>query len=255
MLRTKSPQFESLQNSVLNVYLLPETPWEETVLLQQRLVYELSEAPRRRAALVLCEHPPVITVGRQGSRQHIRLDDDELKSRRWSVRWTNRGGGCWLQIPGQLAAYCIMPLDPSGLGLASYRDGLYQTMLNVLDEFKIHAERHPRLSGVWVGGREIGSVGVAVKNWIAYHGCRLNVCVPLDPFEKVQSNPASSPDANRAMTCMFRELRAPVRLDAARESFVRHFTSVFGFKDCYLLNAPPFPRSSKRKADVAFGKR
>lgn len=251
MLRTKSPQFECLRDSVLDVYLLPETPWEDTVQLQQRLVYELSAAPRRRAALVLCEHPPVITVGRQGSRQHIRLDDDELKSRRLTVHWTNRGGGCWLQVPGQLAAYCITPLDPRGLGLAMYREALYATLLNVLDEFKIHAERHPRFSGAWVGGREIGSVGVAVKNWIAYHGCRLNVCVPLDVFDKVQSHPGS----NRAMTCMFRELRAPVRLDAARESFVRHFSSVFGFRDCYLLNAPPFTRGLKRSANVAFGNR
>ena len=65
---------------------------------------------RDSACLILCEHPPLITVGRQGSRGHIRFDTEELFVRGWPVRWVNRGGGCLLHLPGQLAIYPILPL-------------------------------------------------------------------------------------------------------------------------------------------------
>lgn len=240
-------KIECLQDSVLDIYLLPQTPWSQAMALQQRLVYELGAAPRRRAALILCEHSPIITVGRQGSRQHIRFDEDELRSLRLDVQWTNRGGGCWLHWPGQLAAYCIVPLTPPEFGLDAYRSGLYQTLLNVLDEFKISAARDTAATGVRVGNREIASVGIAVKDWVAYFGCRLNVCVPLEKFAGVQSTPRSP----RKMTCMFRELRAPVRFDGVRESFMRHFAEVFGFGDYYLLDSPPMKESLRRLANVS----
>lgn len=238
---------DELRDSVLDIYLLPQTSWEQTMVLQQRLVYELGAAPRRRAALILCEHAPVITVGRQGSRQHIRFDEEELRSNRLEVHWTNRGGGCWLHWPGQLAAYCIVPLSPPDFGLDAYRDAIYKTLLNVLEEFKIPAERDRLATGVCVGAREIASVGIAVKDWVAYFGCRLNVCVPLEKFAGVQGTPQS----NRKMTCMFRELRSPVRLDAVRESFMRHFNEVLGFGSYYLLDSPPMHETRRRLANLS----
>ena len=66
-------------------------------------------------SLVLCEHPPTISVGRSGSRAHILLDDEELRGRGVAVRWVNRGGGCVLHLPGQLVGYLALPLAASGL--------------------------------------------------------------------------------------------------------------------------------------------
>src|SRR4051812_20096641 len=90
---------------VLQAYLLGTVDFESMMLLQRRLHYDLT-GNRDQAALVICEHPPLITVGRHGSHSHLRMDADT----RWPVRWVPRGGGCWLHVPGQMALYPILPL-------------------------------------------------------------------------------------------------------------------------------------------------
>src|SRR5438093_10868911 len=93
----------------LQVYLLGTVDFEALLRFQRRLHYEIS-GEREAAALILCEHPPLISVGRHGSRAHILLEPPELQVRGWRVRWVNRAGGCWLHQPGQLAAYALLPL-------------------------------------------------------------------------------------------------------------------------------------------------
>src|SRR4051794_29952651 len=92
----------SIAPTRLQAYLLGQVDFEAALALQRRLVYEIA-GDRTRAALILCEHPPLITVGREGSRSHVLCDDAELQGRHWRVRWVNRGGGVWLHLPGQLA--------------------------------------------------------------------------------------------------------------------------------------------------------
>src|SRR5260370_7169288 len=93
--------------------------FETALRLQRRLHFEVCEN-RTQAALMLCEHPPAISVGRQGSHAHIRWTGEEVVPRRLPVRWVNRGGGCVLHLPGQLAVYPILPLDRLGLDVADY---------------------------------------------------------------------------------------------------------------------------------------
>src|SRR5208337_28176 len=96
--------------TTLQVYLLGCVPFEPLLRLQRRLHFEIT-GDRRQAALIVCEHPPTITVGRHGSRCHIHLEPEELQLRGWPIRWVSRGGGCILHVPGQLALYPVLPLD------------------------------------------------------------------------------------------------------------------------------------------------
>lgn len=233
--------------TVLDVYLLPTSPWDEVLTLQKRLAFELGEAPRRRGALILCEHPPIITVGRQGSHRHLTLDPVELVSRRLSVRWTNRGGGCWLQMPGQLAAYAVVPLVPGPGALDHHRARLYQAMSQTIAGFGVVAQRDEELGGLVVAGREIGSIGFAVNDWVTYHGCWLNLCAPPDRFDGIQINPRAP---KRQPTSLFRELRAPIRAEAVRESFLRQFLQCFGFSDYFLCHRGPALRTARRPMRV-----
>src|SRR5262245_10501466 len=114
----------------LTVYLLDQVDFAALVKLQRRLVYETSGA-RDAATLLLCEHPPGISVGRQGSRSHIHLEPHELGLKGWSIRWVNRGGGCLFHAPGQLAIYPILPLDRLALNLGGYLNQLQQFLLDV----------------------------------------------------------------------------------------------------------------------------
>ena len=101
----------------LEIYLLGSVSIEDALRVQRRLVYDLGEPGEQGAALILCEHPPIVTVGRSGSRAHIAVDDDTLRELGLRMQWVNRGGGCILHLPGQLAAYLAIPLDKHKLSL------------------------------------------------------------------------------------------------------------------------------------------
>ena len=105
------------QLPTLEVYMLGLVDFLEVQQLQRRIVYDLGE--QGGAALILCEHPPTISVGRAGSRAHIGPDDDTLRALGIKVHWVNRGGGCVFHLPGQLSAYFALPLESAGLTLSA----------------------------------------------------------------------------------------------------------------------------------------
>src|SRR5262249_20903219 len=134
----------------LQAYLLGSVEFEAALALQRRLVYQVAGEPHQ-AAVLLCEHPPLITVGRQGSRAYILCEAEELRARRWPVRWVNRGGGCILHTPGQLAIYPIVALNHLGLGLKEYLERLQTVVLALLDDFSIAGETRPGHGVIWGG--------------------------------------------------------------------------------------------------------
>src|SRR5262249_43421518 len=146
--------------------------------------------------LLLCEHPPTISIGRSGSRAHIGPDDDWLKHLGIQVYYVNRGGGCVLHVPGQLAAYLTLPLDVFGLNLKDYLDRLYSAILGVLEEFDLTGRTRLDLPGVFSGPARIATVGIAVSRWIAYHGLTLNVGPYLELFHMLVE-----PGIGRAPLC------------------------------------------------------
>ena len=101
-----------------------------------------------------------------------------------SVHWINRGGGCVLHLPGQLAAYLALPLEPLGHNLGRYLDGLHDAIIGVLAEFDLQGTTRPDVPGVFLGNARVASVGVAVDRWIAYHGLTLNVGPFMEPVRR-----------------------------------------------------------------------
>src|SRR5579862_8202026 len=142
----------------LHAYLLGRLAFEDWLALQRRLVYEVS-GDRGIAVVVICEHFHGISIGREGSAAHVLLDTHELRSLGWPVHWVNRGSGCLLHLPGQMAIYPILALDQLGVNLQEYLDLLHRTIQNFLLELEIVAEVRPVSHGVWVGDRRIAHVG------------------------------------------------------------------------------------------------
>jgi lipoyl(octanoyl) transferase len=216
--------------SVLRVYLLGSVEFEAALTLQRTLAFQMS-GERQSAALVLCEHPPLITVGRDGSPAHIRYDFAELRARRWPVRWVNRGGGCLLHLPGQLAIYPIVPLDWHNLGVAAYVERLQRVVVATLDDFGVSGRMRPGQPGVWVGQRLIAAVGIAVRDWVAYFGAALNIHPDLFPFRMVRT----SANETEPMTSLARERRGPLRPSLVRERLLDHFNAAFHFERTALF--------------------
>jgi lipoyl(octanoyl) transferase len=227
-------------DSALRVFLLGNVDFEAALSLQRALAYQVA-GDRDGGALILCEHPPLITVGRQGRPTDLRCEPAELQARRWPVRWVNRGGGCLLHLPGQFAIYPILALDRRGLGVRTYLERLQQVMIAVLDDFSVRAEARPGEAGVWVGPRLIAGVGAAVRDWVAYFGAWLNVNPDLTPFRMVQTG---GPD-DGPMTSLERERRAPLRPSLVRERLIEHFLTVFPFSRHALFFDHPLLKRRK----------
>ena len=217
------PTSDAAAGIVLQAYLLGTVDFDAALGLQRQLAYHVA-GDRARAALVLCEHPPVITVGRHGSRAHILYEPEELRALRWRVRWVNRGGGCLLHLPGQMAVYPILPLDRLGLGLRDYLDRLRQVILDVLADFSVPAALAPDGATVNVGARPVAQLGVAVRDWVSYYGAAFNIDPDLEPLRRVRTGPGAEP-----MTSLARERRGPLRAALVRERLLEHFASRFGF--------------------------
>jgi lipoyl(octanoyl) transferase len=185
--------------------------------------------------MLLCEHQPLISVGREGSREHIGFEPTELVAREWPVRWVNRGGGCLFHAPGQLAAYFVLPLDRFGLTLQSYLDNLHAALVGVLAQLDVPAQRRAGQGGLWTNGRLIAHVGVAVRDWVAYFGAAINVHPDLEPFRRVKcAGPGEPP-----MTSIARERREAPRDATVRQRLVEAIEQQFGFDRTTLFHHHP----------------
>jgi len=226
----------------LEIYLLGLVDFDDVQELQRRLVYDLGDRENGGGALILCEHPPMISVGRSGSRAHILLDDDELRSRGVPVRWVNRGGGCVLHLPGQLVGYLAMPLTVTGQDVRLYLDGLHRVLIEVLREFDLDGSTRPDCPGVFFGNSRVASVGVAVNRWIAYHGFTLNVSTFLEPFERLDEPSGSPGGPTIRQTSMESRRQRPAPMAKVREAVIRQVEEVFGLERHHLYTHHPLIR-------------
>jgi lipoyl(octanoyl) transferase len=228
----------SPESTPFEIYLLGLVDFQEVQLLQRKMTYELGE--RGGVALVLCEHPPTISVGRAGSRAHIVPDDEVLRSLGIQVHWVNRGGGCVLHLPGQLVAYLAMPLEANGLSVTGYVARLHQAILDVLEEFELHGSIRPDLAGVFLGQARVATVGVAVSRWIAYHGFTLNVGPFLDLFD-ILDEPGIVP-ASLRQTSMESRRQRYTSMPKVRETLIRSLERVFGLERHHVYTRHPLIR-------------
>ena len=201
--------------------------------LQRHLAAE-RDADRVPDVLLLVEHPPVITLGRRGSRDHIYADDAWLAREGIAVHQTNRGGLVTYHGPGQIVGYPISRLRELAGDAPTYVHKLEETIIRALADFGIAAEREPRNRGVFARGGKIAAIGVAVTHGVTMHGFALNVRPNLAHFELI--NPCGL--ADRGVTSIERLLGSTIDpIDAAR-ALTFHFERVFE----RTLQPPPAAR-------------
>lgn len=177
-------------------------------------------ARRRRGeigdTLLLCEHPPVYTLG-------TNADPADVREPRAPVVRTDRGGETTWHGPGQVVGYVICDLSARGRDLHRFCRDLEEIMLGALADFGLAGRRIDGLTGVWLGEEKIGALGVRVRRWVTTHGFALNVNCDLSYYDGIV--PCGITD--RGVTSMERALGRPVDLDAVKESCGRRFQEVF----------------------------
>ena len=217
----------------LHAYLLGRLDFDALLALQRRLAYDVSGEPGSGAVLV-CDHPPGVTVGREGGRAHVGPEPEVLTARGWPVRWVARGGGVLLHLPGQVACYPVLPLDHLNLTPAAYVAELQSLVVELLAEYDLRAEPDPVAPGVKVNGRRIAHVGAAVRGGVTAFGLVLNADPDLEPFRAVHCDGDPLP-----MTSVQRETPSRVRISSVRQRLVEAVAARFGFARVSLFHTHP----------------
>ena len=152
--------------------------YARALALQRRLVD--SVAGGAEPALILCEHDPVYTLGRNSSPDEF-LDLNRARACAEIIE-TDRGGKTTYHGPGQLVSYPVLPLARIRRDIGWYLRSLEGACIEALARRGLKAGRREGLTGVWVGTKKIASIGVRVRKWVTMHGMAVNVSCDLAPF-------------------------------------------------------------------------
>lgn len=215
----------------VSVFHLGVVEYEEGLRLQEGLAAARAQGAIGDALLLL-QHPPVITIGRSGGREDILVPDAALSRLGIRVVVTDRGGRATYHGPGQLVVYPILHLADGDLYGYVWR--LEEVAIQVLQAYHLPAERLPEHPGVWVNGRKIAALGIAAQAGITRHGLALNVAPQMAHFDLL----IPCGIADRGVTSMEQELGWKPDLDEVARRFVQAFAEVFG---CHMVEEPTLP--------------
>jgi lipoyl(octanoyl) transferase len=206
--------------------------WE----LQKHLV-----AARKTAGiddiLLLCEHPHVITLGRNGKREHLLASEQVLRQKGVEFHSSDRGGDITYHGPGQLVGYPILNLGAIRKDVVWYVRMLEETMIRSTAEFGISAERVTGKSGIWVQTtsasnvpavteEKLGAIGVHLSRWVTSHGFAYNVSTDLRYFDLI----VPCGITGRKATSLEKILGHAVTRQEVVQPVIRNFGEVFGLE-------------------------
>jgi len=197
-----------------------------------------------REVLMLVEHEPVITLGRRAGQGDILAPDHVLDKLGVKVRRVERGGLATYHGPGQNVAYPVFNLAGFKMGVAEMVGLLEEVMIGLLADFSLQAGRRAGQRGVWIGAAKIGSIGLAVRGGITFHGLALNRDPDLHYFDLI--NPCGLTGVR--MTAMSQELGGPVDADQVRDRLKVHFSRLFD------LDLIPWTLSQAHEAVKTYGR-
>jgi lipoate-protein ligase B len=193
----------------LAIEWLGRVPYAEALALQRARL----DARRRGEvsdALLLLEHPPVVTLGRSAKREHLLLAPEALRARGVEVHEAARGGDVTFHAPGQLVGYLVVDLAARDQRDAHrFLREIEAGLCEVVASSGLAPRTHAGMTGVFVAPtaagarpRKLASIGVGLKGWVSWHGFALNVDVDLAGFECIV--PCGLQDVE--MTSLAREL-------------------------------------------------
>lgn len=159
--------------------------YTETYSLQQDLVAKRKSGELSSDLFLVTEHPATFTLGRRGGRENLMVSEAFLEDRNIPLVHIERGGDITFHGEGQLVLYPIFDLRSNKITVGDYVALLEEVMLELSALFGVTACRDPRNNGIWVGNKKLGSVGIAIRHGVAFHGLALNVNISLEPFSWV----------------------------------------------------------------------
>jgi lipoyl(octanoyl) transferase len=221
---------------MIQTLYLGRVGYDDALRLQAEIAALVAEG-RAHNVLLLLEHPPVLTLGRNADRKNILASNDLLAQRGVTIHEINRGGDVTYHGPGQLVGYPIFDLrtlrTPSGnrMGPVDFVRGMEEALIRVCGGYGVQAGRIPGLTGVWCGSpgaeRKIAAIGIHVARGITSHGFAFNVTTDLSDFELI----VPCGIADHAVTSLEMEFKGTEilpGLETVANQVARCFGHVFG---------------------------
>ena len=206
----------------IEVRRLGRVRYADGLALQERLVRE-RQAGAIPDTLLLLEHDPVFTLGRNARSENVLFPADALRQRGYDVFEAGRGGDVTYHGPGQVVGYPILELSPDRRDVHRYVRDLEAVMIRTCADYGIAAERVEGRTGCWVGQEKIGAIGVRIARWVTSHGFAFNVHNDLAPFGLIV--PCGIRD--RGVTSLSRLLGRDADLDDVMDRLAAHLPAVF----------------------------
>lgn len=194
---------------------------------------EASEAATQHR-LILVEHPPVFTLGKNGNRSNVLVSDEQLKVLGIEYFHINRGGDITYHGLQQVVGYPIVDLDKFKPDLGWYLRSLEEVIIQVLAEYGLKGERSVGETGVWLDpqdpfvARKICAMGIKCSRWITMHGFALNVNTDLSHFEFI----VPCGIQGKTVTSLEKELGKKIDYEEVKQKIKFHFEVIF---DCELV--------------------
>ena len=229
------PAPTSRRAASIEAHLLGTVDYDRALALQQRLVYDASARVDGQISILLFEHTPALTIGRDGSRGHIAWDAAQIAARGLSPRFVGRGGGCLLHGSGQLAVHAIVPLEWHGWSVGEYLDRLQSGLALALADVGVRGTARGERRGLWGRSGQLVFVAAAVKNWVTYFGAYINVEPHMTSYRGLTTDGGDLTPASSLVL----ERQSPVRMTKVREAVVRRMSEAFGIERCHLYTGHP----------------
>ena len=211
-------QPDNIAMNIIDILDLGLSPFKEVWDLQKELVKKRQNG-QIKDTLILAEHEPVYTLGKNANENHI-LQNSPRDVKTYQIE---RGGDVTFHGPGQLVGYPIMDLHNYNKSISCYMRSLEQLIIDTLAEFRVTAERKDGLTGVWVGDEKIAALGVRVTRWITMHGFALNVSPDLTYYSGI----IPCGIFEYGVTSMAKQLTDKVAVDLVKQVLIEKFMNQF----------------------------
>jgi lipoyl(octanoyl) transferase len=216
----------------LEIRRLGRVRYADGLALQERLVKE-RQAGAIEDTLLLLEHEPVFTLGRNARGENVLFPEAELRARGFDVFEAGRGGDVTYHGPGQVVGYPILDLSPDRRDVHRYVRDLETVMIRTCADYGIEAGRVEGRTGCWVGSEKIGAIGVRIARWVTSHGFAVNVTNDLTPFQLIV--PCGIRD--RGVTSLARLVGREPDLGEVMDRLAGHLLDVFERRPVALAHA------------------
>jgi len=223
----------------LQAHLMGTVDFDRCLKLQRRIAKSAARAADGDATLLLCEHSPMITVGRGGRPEEVARGSRAIRGGQYPIKWVGRGGGAMVHGPGQIAVYPIVPIGWHELSVGRFFERLRSAVAAMFEELRIPVQTSDATPDLIGRTGRLATFGLAVRRGVTYFGAYINVAMSPGALRLVESPTADIP----RLSCMQAEHRGRYPMSRVRSLLVEKLAVELDFTRFHLYTGHPLLKS------------